>query len=225
MRFALPLLALLVACNNDPSKDKSAAVVNEPAAAEAPAPAPVAAPVAAPIEGAALTGTIGFTGAKVTGKHDGVFQSWKGGAVVKDGALSSIQVTADTASLKTDAEKLDGHLKSPDFFDVAKFPTASFKSSAITAGAPADTKLAGATHTVTGDLTLMGVTKSITVPAKVEIGADGSVKALAEFFINRKDFNIVYPGKPDDLIKDEVAIRIDVSAAGGAAPAAAPAAH
>ena len=74
-------------------------------------------------------------------------------------------------------------------------------------------------------MTILGVSKSVTVPAKVEVGADGSFKAVSEFAINRKDFNIVYPGKPDDLIKDDVALKVEVSGntAAGTAAAAAPA--
>jgi polyisoprenoid-binding protein YceI len=99
-----------------------------------------------------------------------------------------------------------GHLKSPDFFDVAQFPTATFTSTAIKAGAEG-----GATHTVTGTLDLHGVKKSITFPATIAVGAD-TVSVKSEFAINRKDFNIVYPGKPDDLIKDEVLLKLDIAA-------------
>ena len=214
-------LSLLAACGGDPGKDKTAAQVAD---AVPVAPAPVEAPV--PAGSFALNGAIAFTGAKLTGTHDGTFQSWRGNAVVTGGQLASITFSVDTASLKTDQAKLDEHLKGGDFFDVAKFATATFESPEVSAGAPADSKLAGATHTVTGNMTILGVSKSLTVPAKVEIGADGSFKALSEFALNRKDFNIVYPGKPDDLIKDDVALKVEVSgntAAGTAAAGAAPA--
>ena len=56
-----------------------------------------------------------------------------------------------------------------------------------------------------------GVTKSITFPAAIEM-AEGEVRASAEFFVKRFDWNIVYPGKPDDLIRDEVVIRLDLVA-------------
>jgi polyisoprenoid-binding protein YceI len=217
-------LSLLAACGEDPGKDKTAAQVAD---AVPVAPPPAAAP--APAGSFALNGAIAFTGAKVTGKHDGTFQSWRGTAVVTDGQLASITFSVDTASLKTDAAKLDEHLKGGDFFDVAKFATATFESTEVKAGAPADSKLVGATHTVTGNMTILGISKSVTVPAKLEIGTDGTFKALSEFAINRKDFNIVYPGKPDDLIKEDVALKIEVSgntaagtaAAGAAAPAGA----
>ncbi len=216
---ALSVLLALVACTPDPAKDVTPATVEAPAAAPTPAAPP---PTADAGQSVALTGTIGFTGAKVTGKHDGTFQTWTGKAILAEGALAGLEFEVDVASLKTDAEKLDGHLRSPDFFDVAVHPKATFVSTAITAGAPADSKLAGATHTVAGNLTLRGVTKAVTFPATVTTSPDGSVVASTAFAIQRKDFGIVYPGKPDDLIADDVAMRIDVKGAAGAtnAPAA-----
>jgi polyisoprenoid-binding protein YceI len=106
----------------------------------------------------------------------------------------------------SDQEKLTGHLKSGDFFDVEKFPKATFTSTEIKPGGAG-----GATHTITGNLELHGVKKSISFPAKVTVDAS-AVKADAEFVINRKDFGLVYPGKPDDLIKDEVLIKLHVTA-------------
>ena len=71
-------------------------------------------------------------------------------------------------SIWTDTEKLTGHLKSADFFDVAKFPKSTFESTEIKAGS-SDAKAKDATHTVTGNLTLHGVTRSIQFPAKIAV--------------------------------------------------------
>jgi hypothetical protein len=120
-----------------------------------------------------------------------------------------VKLTIDTDSLFSDSERLTGHLKSPDFFDVAKFPQATFSSSQIKASE-------GGGYEVTGDLTLHGVTRQVSFPATIEAGS-AAVKAKAEFSINRKDFGIVYPGKPDDLIRDAVVISLEVNAP--AAPA------
>ena len=84
-------------------------------------------------------------------------------------------------------EKLQGHLKSPDFFDVARFPKATFVSTAIAAGG------SGAPYTVSGNLTIHGVTKPISFPAQISV-AGNTVTAAATFNVNRRDFGLNYPG-------------------------------
>jgi polyisoprenoid-binding protein YceI len=151
---------------------------------------------------------VAFVGAKVTGKHDGSFGKFTGKVDLADGKIegSLVSVEIDTASVSADDEKLTGHLKSPDFFDVAKYPTAAFVSTQIKAGGAE-----GATHTITGNLTLHGVQKSISFPAKIEL-TDDAVTASADFAINRKDFGVVYKGMPDNLIKDDVIIKLSIKA-------------
>jgi polyisoprenoid-binding protein YceI len=210
MRHAL-LLALsavavtLTACP-DPAKDKPKATVTAPA----PAPAPQAAPVAPLTNAVAFPFTqadskVTFVGAKVTGKHEGGFHVFGGIVEVVDGEVTKSRVRAaiDMVSVWSDSEKLTGHLKSPDFFDVEKFKEASFVSTSITRK---DDR-----YEVSGNLTLHGVTKGITFPASITLGAD-EVTVAADFAINRKDFEIVYPGKPDDLIADNVALKLDLHA-------------
>ena len=200
--FALPLL-LTVACDNDPGKGK----------AKTGASAPVAAPAVAPAGAvkhsfSAADSKLEFVGAKVTGSHDGSFKEFSGSIDLVGGDLtkSVVNVEIKMASLAIEPEKLAGHLKTGDFFDVEKFPTAKFVSTTVKAGGEK-----GASHTVTGNLTLHGVEKSISFPATIKAEGD-NVSVNAEFAINRKDFGIVYPGKPDDLIKDEVAIKLTLAA-------------
>ena len=152
---------------------------------------------------------VGFVGAKVTATHEGSFQKFSGTIDLVDGKIESSQVTIaiDTASISVDDAQLQGHLKSPDFFDVAKFPQATFTSTSIAPQAGPN----GATHLVTGNLELHGVKKSISFPAKITLDA-GTVTANAEFVINRKDFGMVYPGMADNLIKDDVVIKLSVNA-------------
>ncbi|MCB1134377.1 MAG: YceI family protein, partial [Verrucomicrobiae bacterium] len=64
---------------------------------------------------------------------------------------------------------------------------------------------------ISGNFTLHGVTKNITVPATVSKDGE-TIQITSKFDINRKDFGIVYPGKPDDLIRDEVVIELDLTA-------------
>jgi polyisoprenoid-binding protein YceI len=153
------------------------------------------------------TSKIEFVGSKVTGKHDGGFKAFTGEVKVAGGKIegSSVSIEIDTTSVFTDTEKLTGHLKTADFFDVEKHPKASFVSTEIKAGGED-----GATHTVVGNLTLHGVTKSISFPATITLDGDkASVKS--EFSINRKDFEILYAGKADDLIRDDVVIKLDLN--------------
>ena len=110
--------------------------------------------------------------------------------------------------------RLAAHLLTDDFFDTATFPNATFSSTTVAAGATGNVGDVPATHTITGDLTLHGVTNRISFPAAIEV-TDAGVRARSEFTINRRDFGIVYPGMPDDLIHDDVVIRFDVHAAAG----------
>ena len=193
------------ACNNDPAKGKpQASVTSATAALTASAPPAGAVSYAFSNDGS----TLEFVGAKVSAKHDGSFKAFRGtiGLVAADPTKSNVNAEIDIASLSVEPAKLAGHLKSADFFDAEKFPKGKFASTAIKAGGEN-----GATHTVTGNLELHGVTKGITFPAKIKVEA-AQVSVNAEFAINRKDFSIVYPGMPDDLIKDEVLIKLSLHA-------------
>lgn len=149
---------------------------------------------------------IGFVGSKVTGKHEGGFKAFTGYFTLKDGAPvgNDHKVVIDMASTFTDAEKLTGHLKSADFFDVEKFPQTTFDVTEVK-------KTSDTVYTVSGNFKLHGVEKNISFPATVTKTGD-AVKISAEFDINRKDFGIVYAGKADDLIRDEVVIKLDLEA-------------
>ena len=195
----------------EPAKEAPAPAAEEAAPAEekAEAAAVVADPEAATApEGDAwkadASSTIGFLGAKVTATHAGGFKDFAGEAVSADGKVIWTKFVVQANSIWADAgnysEKLTGHLKSDDFFNVEKNPTAAFASTNIEHGE------AGAA-TVTGNLKFAGVTKEITFPATFE-AADGKVMAKADFQINRKDWGLNYTGKADDLIKDEVALNL-----------------
>jgi polyisoprenoid-binding protein YceI len=149
---------------------------------------------------------VNFVGSKVTGSHTGGFKTFTGHFTIKDGAPvgNDHKVVIDMASTFSDAEKLTGHLKSPDFFDVEKFPQSTFDVTEIK-------KTSGSAYTVSGNFTLHGQTKNISFPATVSQSGD-SVKIDAKFDINRKDFGIVYAGKTDDLIRDEVVIELKLEA-------------
>ena len=149
--------------------------------------------------------TISFVGSKVTGSHDGGFSDFSGTIAVADGKIApTSKITIQMESLWSDSDRLTGHLKNADFFDVPSFPTAEFVVTSMSDD--------GA---LTGNLTMHGVTKSISFPADVDI-ANESVALKAEFDIKRFDWGIVYKGKADDLIRDEVVIKLDVTASADA---------
>lgn len=153
---------------------------------------------------------VGFIGSKVTGSHKGGFKTFTGYFTLKDGKPvgNDHKVTIDMGSTWSDAEKLTGHLKSADFFDAEKYPQSTFDVTSLE-------KKSDTEYTVAGNFTLHGVTKNISFPATVSQSGD-VVKIASKFDINRKDFNINFPGKTDDLIRDEVVIELDLEAKPGA---------
>lgn len=200
-RLAILLTGLLfiTACSN-PASDKPQAVTNEAAPVAATSPA---------VQGERYlispeNSKIEFIGSKVTGSHNGSFKKFSG-AIIFNGQpeTSSVNVKIETASIEADDPGLTKHLQTPDFFDVAKYPQATFVSTAIKAGGDKGT------HTVTGNLTLHGVEKSITFPASITVTPE-AITVDSSFSINRKDFGINYAGAADNLIRDEVVLTLKI---------------
>jgi polyisoprenoid-binding protein YceI len=150
---------------------------------------------------------IDFVGSKVTGSHNGSFQQFTGEIdFAGQPEKSRVSITIDVDSLTTDTERLTKHLKTADFFDVAKYPQATFVSTEIKPGGEN-----GATHTVTGNLTMHGVTKAITFPATINVTPD-TATVDSSFSINRRDFGISFAGATNDLIRDDVVLKLNVRA-------------
>lgn len=151
----------------------------------------------------ALTGDntkLTFTGKKPDGKHDGGFAKLSGAATVPDGDLTKLSVALDidTDSLYSDDAKLTGHLKNADFFDVKNHPKATFKSTKIEKG--------DKTYTVTGELTLLGKTKTVSFPATIAATAD-ALTVSTSFEIDRTEWGMNYgKGKIDDKVKIGIAV-------------------
>jgi polyisoprenoid-binding protein YceI len=130
----------------------------------------------------------------------------------QDPTKSTIQATLDATSLDTRVEKRDQHLKSPDFFDVAKYPTLTFTSKTIQ-------KVGDGQFHVTGDLTIHGVTKEVVLkvegqpqPFRDPTGVM-RIGGLATTKINRKDFGLTWNKALETggvLVGDDVDITIDV---------------
>lgn len=179
-----------------------------PAAAEA-APAPAAAPAAGEVTyviEANDDSDISWVGYKVTGAKQGGFADFSGTVKVPGGDLTKaqIEVNVDLASVFSEAGALTEKLKAEKgFFEVATFPTSKFTSSAIEKTAEG--------YTVTGDFDLHGVVKQIAFPAQISVEGN-TLKASAEFTIDRNVWGISYAGVLDDLIKSEVLVSFNISA-------------
>jgi len=131
----------------------------------------------------------------------------------KDVTKAKINATIDVNSVTTRVQQRDNHLKTADFFDVAKYPKMTFVSTSIT---PAGT----GRFKMTGNLTLHGVTKPVTfdldAPSPVikdPMSGDSRVGASATTTINRKDFGVPYDQKlPDGTpqVGDTIGVTIDI---------------
>lgn len=204
--LAVSLLSLTAACQKSEIDQAPAAEVTETSATSS-------ASSTMPIPGATTArvikekSSINFVGAKVTGQHTGKFKTFDGGIEYVAGTAQKIDFEIDLSSIETDTEKLTAHLQSPDFFDVAKYPNATFTSTSVTA-APAGSP-AGTTHILKGKLNMHGVDREVTVPVNAEVTPEG-VRTRSEFTINRQDWAISYKGAVDDLIKDNVLIKLDL---------------
>ena len=116
---------------------------------------------------------------------------------------AKVELSADVSSINTDNEMRDKHLVSPDYFDAAKFPKLTFVSKSFV-------KTGGNTYTVTGDLTMHGVTKSVSLTAVAKTGVNPMSKKNAAGFkitgtVKRSDFDIS-PKTPNAILGDEIEI-------------------
>jgi len=156
---------------------------------------------------------VGFAVRHFVSKVPGRFNDFSGEIMVdpKDPSTLSVNATIKTASIDTNSENRDGHLKSPDFFNVEKFPEMTFKSKKVTKS--------GERWSVTGDLTMLGVTKEVTLDTEVlgfqagpKGGTMGGFEARGK--LNRKDFGMNWNKALDSggfVLGDdvEVVIRIE----------------
>ncbi|HEY0160200.1 MAG TPA: YceI family protein [Thermoanaerobaculia bacterium] len=207
--LAASILVLAAACQSEIT-DKPAAEVSDAGTATAAETSATSAPSGATTTAKVIKekSSIKFVGAKVTRDHPGEFKDFDGSIEYAGGQPQKISFDINLDSLVTDSPDLDKHLKTADFFDVGKYPRATFTSTDL-AAAPAGSP-AGTTHVLRGTLDMHGVQKEVSVPVKAEQTADG-VRATSEFTINRHDWGISYKGMADDLIKDNVLIRLDLS--------------
>lgn len=154
-----------------------------------------------------------WNGKKVSGEHTGDVQIKEGTVTVADGKLTGGRVVIDLTTINDHdlegewKEKLENHLKSDDFFDVANHPEAVLEITDVKDGA-SEGKIV-----VSANLTIRGITKNITFNANVTEASDSAFKANADFNIEREDWNVSYPGQPDDLISKQINFKINLEAA------------
>lgn len=152
---------------------------------------------------------VNWLGKKVTGQHNGTIKVANGEVLVDNGKVTGGKVEIDMKTITNEDQKdeeskkkLEGHLSSPDFFDVAKFPTSKIEITKV--DALNDPTKPNVNSTVTGNLTMKDVTKSITFPAEIKI-ENGVLTVKADFDIDRTDWNIKYgSGKFFDNLGDKV---------------------
>jgi len=130
----------------------------------------------------------------------------------KDITKSRVEVTIDTNSINTNVQKRDTHLRSPDFFDVAKYPAMTFMSTRVA-------KAGGGKLKVTGNLTLHGITKEVTLDVEGPTGESkdpwGNTRkgATATTRINRKDFGLTWNKALETggvVVGDDIAITLEI---------------
>jgi polyisoprenoid-binding protein YceI len=172
--------------------------------------------------------SIGFTVRHmVVSKVRGRFTRWGGTIAMdeRDPTGARVRIDIEPASVDTGVEQRDNHLRSPDFFDVERYPTMTFRSTRIE-------KAGEGRYRVTGDLTMHGVTRPVTLDAEFAGSAKdpwGGLRAgfSAHGSLDRKDFGLTYNQLLETggvLVGEKVDLDIEVEAVKQAAPAAEPAA-
>ena len=213
--FLVSILSFVAACNNAPKGEK----VEAEEAVETPA-APTtntAAKGAATYNVQAQASQIVWTGAKLAGgQHTGTISLQSGELSLNDGQLVGGKFVIDMNSINNvdqkpgeGKEKLEGHLKSGDFFEVEKFPTGEFEITSVAAVSGQE----DATHNITGNLTMKGITKSITIPAKVVVAPPQVNAVTPQFTIDRTQWDIKFQSgligtAKDKIINDEIGLKL-----------------
>lgn len=223
--FALTAFGLLVACNNAPEADVETSDAQEVDEMDG----EQTATYTVETEGDEIH-WIGFKTYADT-KHHGTLQVKDGKIMVENGGVTGGMFTIDLASiddkdLPEDGDfnqaKLEGHLKSEDFFYVEKYPTATFTITSVKP-APADDKN-GATHMVSGNLNMRGNEKNITIPANIKVDEDMVSVETPEFVIDRTQWEVMYNSDKgtnvkslakEQLIDNSIKLEIDLKAKKG----------
>jgi polyisoprenoid-binding protein YceI len=208
-RILLPIAAALfiISCQDAPKADKAETAEKQTAA--------TATGTAFKID--TVSSVVGWLGTKPVGQHNGTLKINNGEFTLANGEIAAGKFIIDINSL-TDVdmksgdgkEKLEGHLKSADFFDVAKYPNATFEITKVEALQNDST----ATHRISGNLTLKDSTKNVTFPAKITV-AENTINASANFNIDRTQWGMHYGNDKslgDKFVRPEVNLQLKIVA-------------
>lgn len=162
-----------------------------------------------------------WTGTKLTGSHTGALKMKEGVITMNGDLLGAADIMIDMTSITctdlqgTGAERLVGHLRSPDFFNTDEHPTATFRTTSVEH--VADARPGHPNHKVTGDLTIKGITHPATFDCLV--WREGRlVRAAGSLSFDRTKYGVqyrsgsVFPDIGDKLIHDEVSLAFDLRA-------------
>ena len=146
----------------------------------------------------------------VVAETEGKFDEFEGSLISKSDDFNGAEVsfTAKVASINTESERRDGHLKSPDFFDAEKFPEISFKGTIVKEGSK---------YKLKGDFTMKGVTKKVefdvTYGGKINTGRGEKAGFKLNATINRQDYGLTWANKTpggEMVVGDEVQLIVRV---------------
>ena len=214
--FAL-ILGMTVACNNAPEGQK----VEAGEATNTPTTTSTAPMGSATYSVSPQASQVIWTAAKLAGKQHTGTLAIQSGEINLDGEnilggkfiLDMTSITNLDQKPGEGKEKLEGHLKSGDFFEVEKHPTGTFEITNVSTVADQ----ADVTHNVTGNLTLKGITKSVTIPTKVNVGNHQFAAVTPQFTIDRTEWDVKFNSgllgtAKDKIINDEVGLKLVVRA-------------
>lgn len=205
MRYIILSILTFFILNCEKAPNAPKAEVNEPA--------PVAEAQGKKVTLDTQKSVIKWIGTKLKGRHNGTIKVKEGVVILNQEKVVGGEFIIDMDTIEVsdltgkDKAKLEGHLRSEDFFEIAKFPTSKFVVTSIS-----EPNESGEVQ-VTGNLEMKGITKSITFPAKIQFSQDKkTVSAQANFNINRQLWGITYKGMADNAINDEVNLELDLTA-------------
>jgi len=152
--------------------------------------------------------TITWKGYKPTGSHTGTIMLKSGTLTMGDEYIIGGSFTADMSTIKDEdgSERLEGHLKNEDFFEIETYPTAKFDITEV--------EMEDGNATITGNMTIKGITKEISFEAEISETDETVTLSSSVFQINRADFNVKYKSKTffndlkDKFVNDEFDLQV-----------------